>query len=169
MPVQQSRKFANLPQTAGSVRIADVLVIRPADYNHNGAVDAADYVVWRDALGQIGAGLTADGNNNGEIDAGDYNVWRANFGRTSRCGTCWLVTSECSVRSRDRLDRTMDVRPALALPSTSVAITLRVMILRLNPHAEREGYTQILHAEREDYTKKARSVLVGATDRAHAG
>ncbi len=53
MPVQQRRRFANLPQTGGSVRIADVLVMSAGDYNHNGAVDAADYVAWRDALGQM--------------------------------------------------------------------------------------------------------------------
>src|SRR5262249_1443813 len=29
----------------------------PGDFNHNGAVDAADYAVWRDTLGQSGAGL----------------------------------------------------------------------------------------------------------------
>jgi hypothetical protein len=52
------------------------------DYNTNGAVDAADYVLWRDTLGLAGNELAADGNGNDEIDAGDYEVWRANFGRT---------------------------------------------------------------------------------------
>jgi hypothetical protein len=83
MPVQERRRFANLPQTSGSVRIADVLVTSPADYNRNGAVDAADYVLWQDRLGQMGAGLAADGNNNGQVDAGDYDVWRANFGKSA--------------------------------------------------------------------------------------
>jgi hypothetical protein len=55
----------------------------PGDYNRNGAVDAADYVVWRKSLGQTGTGLAADGNGNGEIDAGDYDLWRANFGWSS--------------------------------------------------------------------------------------
>lgn len=50
------------------------------DYNENGVVDAADYVLWRDTFGLTGAGLPADGNNNGSIDQGDYDVWRANFG-----------------------------------------------------------------------------------------
>ncbi|HEX2476094.1 MAG TPA: dockerin type I domain-containing protein, partial [Lacipirellulaceae bacterium] len=53
------------------------------DYNRNGTVDAADYVLWRKTLGQMGVGLTADGNDNGSIDASDYDVWRANFGRTA--------------------------------------------------------------------------------------
>jgi hypothetical protein len=53
------------------------------DYNKNTVVDAADYVVWRDTLGQIGTSLAADGNDNGEIDAGDFDVWQSNFGATA--------------------------------------------------------------------------------------
>ncbi len=52
------------------------------DYNHNGIVDAADYVLWRDTLGQSAspAGSGADGNANETIDAGDYSFWRGKFG-----------------------------------------------------------------------------------------
>jgi len=39
------------------------------DFNGDGAVDSADYIVWRKGLGVI---YTAD----------DYNAWRANFGTT---------------------------------------------------------------------------------------
>ena len=31
-----------------------LLVTIVGDYNHNGIVDAADYTVWRDTLGQTG-------------------------------------------------------------------------------------------------------------------
>jgi serralysin len=54
----------------------------PGDYNNNGTVDLADYVLWRNSLGQTGDDLAADGNHNGLIDAGDYDLWRANFGRS---------------------------------------------------------------------------------------
>jgi T5SS/PEP-CTERM-associated repeat protein len=57
------------------------------DYNQNGTVDAADYALWRNTLGQIGSGLAADGNGSGTIDAGDYAVWRANFGQTAGSGS----------------------------------------------------------------------------------
>jgi hypothetical protein len=53
------------------------------DYNNNGNVDAADYVVWRRSLGAIGSGLPADGNGNNTVDAGDYTVWRSHFGAAS--------------------------------------------------------------------------------------
>jgi fibronectin-binding autotransporter adhesin len=51
------------------------------DYNGNGVVDAADYILWHKTLGATGAALAADGNNNGMVDAGDFDVWRSNFGR----------------------------------------------------------------------------------------
>jgi Calx-beta domain len=52
------------------------------DYSGNGVVDAADYTVWRDRVGQIVSSFSgADGNGNGVIDSGDYNVWKAQFGK----------------------------------------------------------------------------------------
>jgi len=45
----------------------------PGDYNANGAVDAADYVVWRKGLGTT-------------YTQNDYNVWRSNFGDTAGSG-----------------------------------------------------------------------------------
>ncbi|TWT87224.1 hypothetical protein Mal64_27620 [Pseudobythopirellula maris] len=53
------------------------------DYNGNGVVDAADFTVWRDALGNsVTEGSGADGNSNGVIDGGDYDVWVNNFGNS---------------------------------------------------------------------------------------
>ncbi|HEY3394212.1 MAG TPA: hypothetical protein VGK58_15975 [Lacipirellulaceae bacterium] len=63
------------------------------DYNHNGAVDSADYVIWRKTLGFVGAGLPADGNGNGRIDSDDYNVWKADFGGTSGSAVRNLATT----------------------------------------------------------------------------
>jgi hypothetical protein len=52
------------------------------DYNGNKTVDAADYTVWRDTLGQTVSpkGSGADGNANGIIDNGDYTFWVNHFG-----------------------------------------------------------------------------------------
>jgi alpha-tubulin suppressor-like RCC1 family protein len=55
----------------------------PGDYNNDGAVDGADYVMWRKTGGQTGAGLAADGDQDHQIDSDDYNVWRGNFGQFS--------------------------------------------------------------------------------------
>jgi beta-glucanase (GH16 family) len=53
------------------------------DYNKDGIVDASDYTVWRNELGQSGIGLSADGSGNGTVDQADYNMWQTNFGATS--------------------------------------------------------------------------------------
>ena len=51
------------------------------DYNRDGVVDTADYVVWRDMAGQQVSFYTgADGNGDGKVDADDYDVWARNFG-----------------------------------------------------------------------------------------
>jgi hypothetical protein len=55
----------------------------PGDYNFDRSVDAADYVTWRNSMGNtVTAFSGADGNGNGKVDQPDYQVWRANFGRT---------------------------------------------------------------------------------------
>ena len=79
----------------GSLFVDDVsaaLVTTPlgGDYNGDGTVDAADYVVWRKSLGQSGANLAADGDNSGEVDLADYDYWRAHFGQAA---TGTLATS----------------------------------------------------------------------------
>ncbi|MDC0934714.1 DUF4347 domain-containing protein, partial [Pirellulales bacterium] len=57
------------------------------DYNENGIIDAADYTVWRDTLGQsVTPGSGADGDGSGIIDQGDYAVWKSNFGKTPVTG-----------------------------------------------------------------------------------
>ncbi|MEX2170096.1 MAG: hypothetical protein WD851_12365 [Pirellulales bacterium] len=54
------------------------------DYNNNGVVDAADYVVWRD---NEGANNTLPNNTlPGPIGLSHYNQWKANFGKSSASG-----------------------------------------------------------------------------------
>ncbi len=63
------------------------------DYNHDGTVNAADYVVWRKTLGDVGAGLAADGNGNRIIDVGDYTIWLGRLGQ----GVASATVSDASV------------------------------------------------------------------------
>lgn len=56
-----------------------VRVVIAGDYNADGKVDAGDYTVWRDLLGQTGAWLAADGDMNGQVDELDYAVWKQAF------------------------------------------------------------------------------------------
>jgi hypothetical protein len=54
------------------------------DYDQNGVVDAADFVLWRKTVGTAGVVpfSGADGSGNGSVGAEDYDVWRAHFGQT---------------------------------------------------------------------------------------
>jgi hypothetical protein len=61
----------------------------PGDYNGNGTVDAADYVLWRN-----GGPLQNEGADPGIVTPEDYNVWRANFGRTFGSGASLAVVEE---------------------------------------------------------------------------
>ncbi len=60
-------------------------VILP-DYNLNGVVDAADFVIWRKTNGQMGSNLAADGNNDGRVDQLDYDLWRMQVGAMAGAG-----------------------------------------------------------------------------------
>lgn len=61
----------------------------PGDYNANGIVDGADYVVWRKNQGLLTGGTPSkgDGNGDGAVDNADYQFWRARFGNTSGAGS----------------------------------------------------------------------------------
>jgi arabinan endo-1,5-alpha-L-arabinosidase len=54
----------------------------PGDYNSDGAVDTADYVVWRDTLGSA-SDLRADGDGSLVVDANDFRIWRARYGTSA--------------------------------------------------------------------------------------
>lgn len=60
----------------------DVYYLPAGDFNLDGIVDAADYVVWRNSVGQVGVDLLADADGNGAVDGADYIIWKADYGQT---------------------------------------------------------------------------------------
>ncbi len=64
--------------TTGVLAVVSAL---PGDFNVNGTVDVADYVVWRKGLGTVYSPL-------------DYNLWRAHFGQTIGSGTAVATIPE---------------------------------------------------------------------------
>jgi hypothetical protein len=76
---------------SGTIELLERIAVLPprGDFNQNGAIDAADYVVWRKSVGQTGAGLAADvagtlfDSPNNIVDEHDYGFWRARFGEQS--------------------------------------------------------------------------------------
>jgi hypothetical protein len=68
----------------GAYEFSPAVQVLVGDYNGNGVVDAADYVIWRKNLGQTGIPpfSGADGDGDGDVTTNDYDVWSANFGDT---------------------------------------------------------------------------------------
>ncbi len=73
--------------------LVDLVIPEPTilagDYNRDGTVDAADYTVWRNTLGQnvLGQqGAAADGDASGTIRQADYDVWKSHFDEASGSG-----------------------------------------------------------------------------------
>jgi endoglucanase len=96
-PWWTSYMFSPEPTNLGSANPTDkpiLAVIQPhfasaldGDFNFDGTVSAADYTVWRNSLGQTGAGLDADHNFDGIVDDNDYGAWKANFGDSAGAGS----------------------------------------------------------------------------------
>jgi hypothetical protein len=59
----------------------DLRVSLVGDYNLDGAVNTADYVVWRKTNGST-TELAADGNGDGRVDESDHAVWKAHVGQS---------------------------------------------------------------------------------------
>jgi hypothetical protein len=50
------------------------------DFDQDGDVDGADFLVWQRTLGSAARAADADGN--GLVEAADLKVWRNHFGQT---------------------------------------------------------------------------------------
>jgi autotransporter-associated beta strand protein len=72
LPALPSGLWWNTSQlyTTGTLSVA---AASPADFNHNGIVDGADYLMWRKGLGTT-------------YTPSDYNTWRTQFGETAGMG-----------------------------------------------------------------------------------
>jgi hypothetical protein len=84
----------NVVYAATSVSLTVVAGL-PGDFNGNGVVDAADYVMWRNNVGSTTA-LPND-SIGGTIGPAQYSEWRAHFGQTSGSGSGAIETGSSSV------------------------------------------------------------------------
>jgi formylglycine-generating enzyme len=85
LTLSSSNRFSIFPtSTYDSIgfRVASLLAGLFADYNGNGAVDAADYVLWRN-----GGPLQNEISTIGSVTADDYVAWRVRFGNSTGMGS----------------------------------------------------------------------------------
>lgn len=69
--------------SAGTFTLAPLAAGVLGDYDGNGVVDAADYVVWRNSP----TSLQNEGASPGVVDQADYDFWRSRFGATAGSGS----------------------------------------------------------------------------------
>jgi hypothetical protein len=88
----------------------------PGDYNSNGVVDAADYVIWRENNGtSFQLQNEVSGTTSAQVTVDDFDAWRARFGNVSGAGAAnsavpepmtallaWLCVLSLSVTRRTR-------------------------------------------------------------------
>jgi hypothetical protein len=70
----------------GMITLLSVSVSLAGDYNDDGKVDAADYVLWRNNVGAP-AGTLSNDIDGGTIGPAQYTTWRVNFGESTGAGT----------------------------------------------------------------------------------
>lgn len=83
-----TQEYSDVENYLDAKYFASVPVGVPGDYNGNGTVDAADYVLWRDKSGQTFtlANEKPGATTPGVVDAEDYDYWRSRFGATTGSG-----------------------------------------------------------------------------------
>lgn len=77
----------NVVYSGSGVSLQVVSVSVPGDYNNNGTVDAADYILWRN-----GGPLQNEVATPGSVTQQDYVEWRARFGNSAGNGVGQTVT-----------------------------------------------------------------------------
>jgi autotransporter-associated beta strand protein len=119
-----------------TLQVIDAILL-PGDYNGNGIVDAADYVVWRNEIGTQAA----------------YDTWRANFGAmTSSPIGAALGPQGASFESPIRIDA------AVPEPGTGAMMLGALCLLALGP-ARRQGTCRAANAYRSLPCLAPRTVL----------
>lgn len=73
-------------QSAGSVLLS-VVSILPGDYNGDLRVDALDFAVWREHLGDPDESALGHNGNGAGVDPSDFDFWLANYGRVGGAAT----------------------------------------------------------------------------------
>ncbi|TWT76993.1 hypothetical protein Pla123a_24180 [Posidoniimonas polymericola] len=64
------------------------------DYNADGAVNAADYTIYRDNDGGDAAVLSGNGSGAATVTVADYDLWHTNYGRTAGADEGWESLAE---------------------------------------------------------------------------
>jgi hypothetical protein len=130
-------------ETNNTTRILVNLVIPPpqilpGDYNQDDVVDASDYVVWRNTLGQTVSmlGTGADGDGDGVIGPADYEVWRAKFG-------------DAALGASSQTDEVPEAPGIVMVVAASIAVSAAGLRRRARRRSRRTTFTDTRHPTRD--------------------
>jgi hypothetical protein len=77
-----------------------------ADFNSDGAVDGADFLIWQRGFGAVGTGTPTTGDANGDlnVDGADLEAWKSQFGPAAAIATSaipepvsWLIAATVAI------------------------------------------------------------------------
>ena len=109
--IDQSGVIVGYATEGGTYYAVKWTPIVPGDFNGNGIVDAADYVVWRKGLGTT-------------YTQTDYDLWRAHFGETAGGGSGAGATGSLSTAVREPSSA------GLLLAATAAGAVFRIRVRR---------------------------------------
>ena len=157
------------------------------DFNRDGAVDAADYMLYRKQMNQtVPPGTGADANGDWVVDNADYLIWKSNYGQP-QIQLPRPVASEPVSGLKERMVASLPDQPAVLAPTRTVdrsglsiaspqvvpPSSANYLTLRLDTHAGRSAHrlfalSQSENARRFDLAiEDWRTPKSGADERRH--
>jgi hypothetical protein len=84
-PNNHPHPYVNTPVGGDLVRIAEVVVTSPADFDRDGDVNGNDLAKWAVDFGRDAGALQTDGDAeaDGDVDGGDFLVWQQELGNAA--------------------------------------------------------------------------------------
>jgi hypothetical protein len=145
----------------------------PGDYNGDNHIDAADYTIWRDALGQTGVTpfSGADGDGDSTIDADDYAVWKSHFGQslTESASAAGFEPAIASVVLQKQEDlapiSTVTIDRAIDVLSTTQTTDMKRPVRRVDPSSPRHVDAGLLAYFATRREQKLQDVSLSFADR----
>jgi hypothetical protein len=97
----------------------------PGDYNNNGVVDAADYVLWRK---NNNTAVTQPNDATPRTSLADYDVWRAHFGQPPGSGSGAIGSANVAVPEPAASTLLLLTMMGLSLRRLSAAMPVSILV-----------------------------------------
>jgi hypothetical protein len=86
-----ANSFGNAGVAGISFDVLSDVAADDADFDGNGLVDGADFLIWQRSAGSAGGPAQGDANGDGNVNATDLSVWKTQFGAGAAVGAIGAV------------------------------------------------------------------------------